>query len=79
MGETALHGAVMYRNYAAVEALLDAGADVRIKDFSGKTALEQGESDECIAHLFSGGRISQKPVACAPQKTESGIVRFSPN
>jgi hypothetical protein len=71
-GRTALHEAVMYRNYEAVQALLDAHANRSIEDDDGKTAIEMIDPDECISHLFAGGRISEKPVACAPPQTSSG-------
>jgi hypothetical protein len=62
----------MYRNYEAVQALLDAHANRSIEDDDGKTAIEMIDPDECISHLFAGGRISEKPVACAPPQTSSG-------
>lgn len=76
-GQTALHASVMYRNYVAIETLLEAGADPHIKDYSGKTPEESTDPDECITHLFAGGKIKEKPLACAPFHTESGTVTFS--
>jgi ankyrin repeat protein len=67
-GRTALHEAVMYRNYEAVQTLLEAGADPSIKDEDGKSPVEMAKFDECISHLFGGGKIGQKPIACAPVK-----------
>jgi rhodanese-related sulfurtransferase len=67
-GTTALHEAVMYRNYEAVQTLLKAGADSSIKDEDGKTPVEMAQFDECIPHLFGGGKISDRPIACAPVK-----------
>jgi hypothetical protein len=77
---TALHKAVMYRNYVAIETLLEAGADPHIKDFHGDTAEGLAYKDECVTHLFAGGKIKEKPVACAPFHTETGTgtVTFSP-
>ena len=71
-GQTALHAAVMYRNYEAVQALLDAHADRTIRDDDGKTAIEMTDRDECISHLFAGGRISEEPVVCAPPRRSLG-------
>jgi cytohesin len=78
-GQTALHASVMYRNYMAIEALLEAGADPHIKDYDGKIPEEHAYKDECITHLFAGGKIKEKPVACAPfhTETETGTVTFS--
>src|SRR5882762_6166346 len=67
-GRTALHEAVMYRNYGAVQTLLEAGADPSIKDEDGKTPVEMAGFDECISHLFGGGKIGERPIACAPVK-----------
>jgi ankyrin repeat protein len=36
-GRTALHAAVLYRNYKGIETLLEAGADPRIKDLGEST------------------------------------------
>lgn len=77
-GRTALHEAVMYRNYDGVQALLKAGADRAIKDHTGKTAAEMADRDDCISHLFAGGKISEKPVVCAPPRRESAAVAFIP-
>jgi hypothetical protein len=78
MGQTALHEAVMYRNYVAIETLLAAGADPHIRDCHGDTAEGLAYKDECITHLFSGGKIKDKPNACAPIHTETGTVTFHP-
>jgi hypothetical protein len=75
-GQTALHAAVLYRNYAGIEALLKAGADPLIRDSDGKTAIALADPNECLSHLFSGGKVSDKPVACAPIQTSSTTVQF---
>jgi len=36
-GQTALHEAVMYRNYGAIETLIAAGANAKVRDKVGKT------------------------------------------
>ena len=77
-GQTALHAAVLYRNYVGIETLLKSGADPRIKDFDGKTPIELADPNECLSHLFSGGRVSDRPVACAPIQTTSDEVHFQP-
>ncbi len=76
-GRTALHEAVMYRNYEAVETLLDAGADAKVRDKDEKTPPQHAEDDECISHLFRGGRIADKPRVCAPLQTTKATFRFS--
>jgi len=48
--------------------LLEAGADPSIKDEDGKTPVEMAGFDECISHLFGGGKIGERPIACAPVK-----------
>jgi ankyrin repeat protein len=75
-GQTALHAAVMYRNYEAIQLLLASGANPKIKDEDGKTPIEEVDHDECISHLFSGGKVSDKPTACAPIKTFETTVQF---
>jgi hypothetical protein len=70
-GRTALHEAVMYLNYEAVETLIEAGANVHAKDKDGKTPAQLADFDTCVAHLFSGGKVSEKPQACAPPKRET--------
>ncbi len=67
-GRTALHEAVMYRNYEAIEALISAGANVRVHDKDGKTPDELAPSDKCISHLFTGGHIKDEPTACGTLK-----------
>lgn len=76
-GRTALHAAVMSENYEAVQALLEAGADPSIRDYSGKTADKSIDPNECISHLFAGGKISEKPAVCAPPQRSSGGVTFN--
>jgi hypothetical protein len=71
-GQTALHAAVMSQNYEVVQTLLEAGADPSIRDYSGKTADKMIDPNDCISHLFAGGKISEKPVACAPPQRSSG-------
>jgi Ankyrin repeats (3 copies)/Ankyrin repeats (many copies) len=75
-GQTALHAAVMYRNYEAIQLLLGSGANPRIRDSDGKTPTEEVDPDECISHLFSGGKVSEKPTACAPIQTSTATVQF---
>jgi hypothetical protein len=77
--QTALHEAVMYRNYIAIETPLEAGADPHIRDYKGNTPKELAYKDECITHLFADGKIKEKPVACAPfhSETGTGTVTFS--
>ncbi len=75
-GQTALHAAVMYQNYEAIQFLLASGANPRIKDKDGKTPIEEADPDECISHLFSGGRVSDKPNACAPIQTYSATFQM---
>ena len=69
-GGTALHEAVMYRNYEAIETLLAARADVHALDGDGLTPLEKAPEDECVIYLFSGGKIADKPGTCQPHKRE---------
>ena len=57
-GGTALHEAVMYRNYEAIETLLAAGADVRTLDRHGLTPLQEAPEDACVKYLFDGGKIT---------------------
>ena len=75
-GRTALHEAVAYRNYEAIETLLSAGADVKARDKDGKTPDELAPLDRCVSHLFSGGFIKDDPVICQPVKRET--VTFDP-
>jgi hypothetical protein len=72
-GGTALHEAVMYSNYEAIETLLlAAGADVHKLDGHGLTPSQEAQGDECVIHLFSGGKIADKPSICQPpQRTWS--------
>lgn len=70
-GRTALHEAVMYRNYEAIEALISAGANVKARDRDGKTPRELASTDRCITHLFTGGLIKDEPTACQPIKHET--------
>jgi cytohesin len=70
---TALHEAVMYRNYEAIETLLAAGsggADVHELDGDGLTPSQKAPEDECVIYLFSGGKIADKPGTCQPPKRE---------
>ncbi len=69
-GGTALHEAVRYRNYEAIETLLAARADVHALDGDGLTPLEKAPEDECVIYLFSGGKIADKPGTCQPHKRE---------
>jgi hypothetical protein len=62
----------MSQNYEVVQTLLEAGADPSIRDYSGKTADKMIDPNDCISHLFAGGKISEKPVACAPPQRSSG-------
>ena len=75
-GQTALHAAVMYRNYEAIQFLLASGANPRIRDSDGKTPTEEVDPDECISRLFLGGKVSEKPTACAPIQTSTATVQF---
>jgi len=75
-GDTALHEAVMYRNYEAIETLLAAGADVHMLDGDGLTPSQKAPGDECVIYLFSGGKIADKPGTCQPPKGESTKVQF---
>ena len=70
-GRTALHEAVMYRNYEAIETLLATGADVHTLDGDGLTPLQEAPGDECVEYLFGGGKITNKPGICQPPKRES--------
>jgi ankyrin repeat protein len=51
-GDTALHEAVMYRNYEAIKALLQHGAEATIVNKMGKTPLELAPYDERVVELF---------------------------
>jgi hypothetical protein len=75
-GRTALHEAVMYRNYEAIETLLAAGADVRTLDGDGLTPLQEAPGDECVKYLFDGGKIADKPEICRPPKRESIQIQY---
>jgi hypothetical protein len=66
----------MYRNYEAIQFLLESGANPKIRDSDGKIPIEEVDPDECISHLFSGGKVSEKPTACAPIKTTTATVKF---
>lgn len=68
-GHTVLHEAVMYRNYEAIETLIAAGADTKVRDKDCKTPAELAPMDDCVIHLFGGGLIKDKPAACRPVKT----------
>lgn len=68
-GHAVLHEAVMYRNYEAIETLIAAGADRKVRDKDGKTPAELAPMDDCVTHLFGGGLIKGKPTACQPVKT----------
>src|ERR1700722_6039586 len=70
-GGTALHEAVMYRNYEAIETLLEVGADIHALDGRGLTPAQKAPGDECVIYLFSGGKIADRPGTCQPPKKES--------
>ena len=72
-GNTALHEAVMYRNYEAIETLITGGVDVKALNKDGKTPGELAPMDECAIHLFRGGLIKEEPVICQPVKRETVI------
>ena len=71
-GHTALHEAVMCRNYEAIETLIAAGDNAKVRDKDGKTPAELAPTDQCVVHLFSGGLIKDKPAICQPVKRETG-------
>lgn len=77
-GGTALHEAVMYRNYEAIETLISAGANVKARDRDGKTPLDLAPLDACVVHLFAGGTIEEKPTTCQPVKRESISIHLPP-
>jgi ankyrin repeat protein len=52
-GRTALHEAVMFRNYEAVEALLHFGIDTSARDNDGKTARELYWAEPRLDALFA--------------------------
>lgn len=68
-GHTVLHEAVMYRNYEAIETLIAAGANTKVRDKDGKTPAELAPMDDCVTHLLGGGLIKDKPAACQPIRT----------
>jgi len=70
-GRTALHEAVMYRNYEAIEALISAGANVKARDRDGKLPGELAPTDRCVTHLFNGGLVKDEPALCQPIKRET--------
>jgi len=70
-GRTALHEAVMYRNYEAIETLIAAGANTKVRDKDGKTPDELAPTDPCVVHLFGGGLIKDKPCICQPPQRET--------
>jgi len=70
-GNTALHEAVMYRNYEAIETLIAAGANEKVLNKEGKTPRELAPSDQCVVHLFKGGVIKEEPSICQPVKRET--------
>ena len=70
-GHTALHEAVMCRNYEAIETLIAAGDNAKVRDKDGKTPAELAATDPCVMHLFSGGLIKDKPAICQPVKRET--------
>ena len=71
-GGTALHEAVMYRNYEAIETLLAAGADIHKLDRHGLTPSQEAPEDQCVKYLFSGGKIRDNPGICQPPPKASG-------
>ena len=73
-GHTALHEAVMYRNYEAIEILISAGANVKARDKVGKTPGELAPFDRCVIHLFRGGLIKGEPTICQPIKRTTATV-----
>ena len=76
-GGTALHEAVMYRNYEAVETLLGAGADVHKLDSHGLTPSQEAPEDACVVYLFSGGKIKDKHEICQPPQRTSGTWKVN--
>ena len=76
-GNTALHEAVMYRNYEAIETLIAAGANVKARNKDGKTPGELAPIDSCVIHLFKGGLIKEAPTMCQPVKRET--ITFDSN
>lgn len=70
-GNTALHEAVMYRNYEAIETLIAAGANVKALNRDGKTPGELAPIDSCVIHLFKGGLIKEEPTVCQPVKRQT--------
>ena len=77
-GGNALHVAVREHNYDAIEVLLKAGIDRTVKDNNGRTALENEPTDECIQHMFTGGRVSTLPPGCIEKRSRGEAVGFSP-
>jgi ankyrin repeat protein len=77
-GRTALHEAVMYRNYEAIEALISAGANVKARDKDGKTPIELAPIDPCVIHLFRGRLIKDEPTICQPIKRETATFGKAP-
>lgn len=75
-GHTALHEAVMYRNYEAIEALIVAGANTKVRDKDGKTPGELAPTDKCLSHLFAGGLIKDKPAICQPVQSAREKVEW---
>jgi hypothetical protein len=70
-GRTALHEAVMYRNYEAIEVLISGGASIKARSKDGKTPGELAPGDQCVVHLFGGGLIKERPSICRPIKRET--------
>jgi len=52
-GKTPLHIAVMHNNFDIVKQLLDAGANIKIEDKQGQTALSYVSGDADIFQLFA--------------------------
>jgi ankyrin repeat protein len=54
-GMTPLHFAALFQNVAVAKILLEAGANVTLKDKKGKTPLDYAESSEMIKLLTASG------------------------
>ena len=76
-GRTALHEAVMYRNYEAIETLISAGANKKVRDKDGKMPGELAQTDQCVIHLFAGGLIREKEAICQPVKRGTVAIKDS--
>jgi len=72
-GCTSLHEAVMKGDAATVESLLEAGADMGIKDTSGATPLDLATDDACRTLLGNHAAILAA-LAADPATLVSGAV-----